>query len=199
MSTKPSFVRCPYCQHKLEKVPKSKTSCPDCGKPIYVRGGDLLREDELDQVAARPKKPAKKKPAAKKESTSQSAAKKKPREKKPAAQGQLAADLKRKKKEKYGPDDLLAGLQLLLKVAGALLASGGLGKLLGSFIGGGAPGEATRSADGLAGLVQSVDSDELLQTASEAYTSLNKEEQFQMRAVVAWIQNGFQLPEADTA
>ncbi len=189
MSTKPSFVRCPYCQHKLEKVPKRKTSCPDCGKPIYVRGGDLLREDELDQAAPRPKKPVKKKPAAKK----------KPRKKKPAAQGQLAADLKRKKKEKYGPEDLLAGLQLLLKVAGTLLASGGLGKLLGSFFGGGAPGETTRSADGLAGLVQSVDSDELLQTASEAYTSLNEEEQFQMRAVVAWIQNGFQLPEADTA
>ncbi|HRW49800.1 MAG TPA: hypothetical protein P5333_19925 [Caldilinea sp.] len=199
MSTKPSFVRCPYCRHKLEKVPKRKTNCPDCGKPIYVRGGDLLREDELDQAAAKPKKPAKKKPAAKKESTSKPAAKKKPRKKKPAAQGQLAADLKRKKKEKYGPDDLLAGLQLLLKVAGTLLASGGLGKLLGSFFGGGTPGEATRSADGLAGLVQSVDSDELLQTASEAYTSLNEEEQFQMRAVVAWIQNGFQLPEADTA
>lgn len=199
MSTKPSFVRCPYCRRKLEKVPKRKTNCPDCGKPIYVRGGDLLREDELDEVAAKPKKPAKKKPAAKKESTSKPAAKKKPRKKKPAAQGQLAADLKRKKKEKYGPEDLLAGLQLLLKVAGALLASGGLGKLLGSFFGGGTPSEATRSADGLAGLVQSVDSDELLQTASEAYTSLNEEEQFQMRAVVAWIQNGFQLPEADVA
>ena len=198
MSTKPSFVRCPYCRRKLEKVPKRKTNCPDCGKPIYVRGGDLLREDELDEVAAKPKKPAKKKPAAKKESTSKPAAKKKPRKKKPAAQGQLAADLKRKKKEKYGPEDLLAGLQLLLKVAGALLASGGLGKLLGSFFGGGTPSEATRSADGLAGLVQSVDSDELLQTASEAYTSLNEEEQFQMRAVVAWIQNGFQLPETET-
>ena len=153
MSTKPSFVRCPYCRRKLEKVPKRKTNCPDCGKPIYVRGGDLLREDELDEVAAKPKKPAKKKPAAKKESTSKPAAKKKPRKKKPAAQGQLAADLKRKKKEKYGPEDLLAGLQLLLKVAGALLASGGLGKLLGSFFGGGTPSEATRSADGLAGLV----------------------------------------------
>ena len=66
MSTKPSFVRCPYCRHKLEKIPKRKTNCPDCGKPIYVRGGDLLREDELDQAAAKPKKPAKKKPAAKK-------------------------------------------------------------------------------------------------------------------------------------
>ena len=194
MSTKPSFVRCPYCQRKLEKVPQRKTNCPECGKPIYVRSGDLLREDELDQSTASPKKPAKKKPAASPKKPSQSTAKKKPRKKKPAAQGQLAADLTRRRTEKYGPDDLLAGLQLLLKVAGPLLAGGGLGKLLGTLYGCNTPGVATRRADGLAGLVQSVDSTELLQTASEAYTSLTEEEQFQMRAVVAWIQNGFQLP-----
>ncbi len=199
MSTQPSFVRCPYCRHKLEKVPKRKTNCPECSKPIYVRSGDLLREDELDQGTVSAKKPTPKKPAAKKkESTSQSAAKKKPRPKKPRAQGQLAADLKRKKKEKYGPDDLLAGLQLLLKIAGTLLAGGGLGKVLGSLFGGGTSSGATRSVDGLAGLVQSVDGHELLQTASEAYTSLNEEEQFQMRAVVAWIQNGFQFPADET-
>ncbi len=48
MSTKPSFVRCPYCRHKLEKVPKRKTNCPDCGKHINVFG-----ESHVDEVAAK--------------------------------------------------------------------------------------------------------------------------------------------------
>lgn len=201
MSDQPSFMRCPYCRRKLDKPPKRKSKCPHCGEMIYVRQGDLLREDELEASSAKPpakkpaaKKPATKKPAAKKnngkkESTTQ---KSKPKPKKPAAQGQLASDMKRKKKEKYGADDLLAGLQLLLKVAGVLIASGGLGTMLSGLFGG-QPQNATRSS-GLAGMVQGMDTEQLLTAASEAYTSLDEQERFQMRAVVAWVQNGFQLP-----
>lgn len=99
MSEQPAFSRCPYCRRKLEKKPTRKTKCPHCGEPIYVRAGDLLREDELEQVAAKPRseKPAKKKPAKPKTSTT---AKPKPRKTKPKPQGQLAADLKRKKKNR---------------------------------------------------------------------------------------------------
>jgi hypothetical protein len=103
--------------------------------------------------------------------------------------------MKRKKKEKYGADDLLAGLQLLLKVAGALIAGGGLGTLLTGLFGG-KQQEATRSA-GLAGMVQGMDTEQLLTAASEAYTSLDEQERFQMRAVVAWVQNGFRLPDEE--
>jgi hypothetical protein len=198
MSEQPAFSRCPYCRRKLEKKPTRKTKCPHCGEPIYVRAGDLLREDELEQVAAKPRseKPAKKKPAKPKTSTT---AKPKPRKTKPKPQGQLAADLKRKKKkEQYGPDDLLAGLQLLFKVAGALLAGGGLTTLLSNLFGA-QPQPATRSSNELAALVQNVDSADLLQAISDAYTSLTAQEQFQMRAVVTWVQNGFQLPPAEAA
>ena len=198
MSEQPAFSRCPYCRRKLEKKPTRKTKCPHCGEPIYVRAGDLLREDELEQVAAKPRseKPAKKKPAKPKTSTT---AKPKPRKTKPKPQGQLAADLKRKKKkEQYGPDDLLAGLQLLFKVAGALLAGGGLTTLLSNLFGA-QPQPATRSSNELAALVQNVDSANLLQAISDAYTSLTAQEQFQMRAVVTWVQNGFQLPPAEAA
>lgn len=200
MSEQPSFSRCPYCRRKLEKKPTRKSKCPQCGELIYVRAGDLLREDELEQVAARPgsaKKPAKKKPSKPQESTTSSEAK--PRKRKPKPQGQLAADMKRKKKkEKFGPDDLLAGLQLLFKVAGALLAGGGLTTLLSNLFGA-QPQPATRSSNELAAFVQSVDSADLLQAISEAYTSLTEQEQFQMRAVVSWMQNGFQLPPVDAA
>ena len=105
--------------------------------------------------------------------------------------------MKRKKKERYGADDLLAGLQVLLKVAGALLAGGGLGNLLGGLLGGQAV-PATRSESGLAALVQELDADQLLAAASEGYAERDEEEQFHLRAAVAWIQNGFQLPAPET-
>ncbi len=203
MSEQPAFVRCPYCRRKLDKAPKRKSKCPHCGESIYVRGDELLRADELEQAAAKPAgaKPAKKKPAKKKptaqESAAQSKPKKKPRRKSPKAQGQLAADMKRKKKERYGADDLLAGLQVLLKVAGALLAGGGLGNLLGGLLGSQAA-PAPRSESGLAALVQELDADQLLAAASEGYAELDEEEQFHLRAAVAWIQNGFQLPAPET-
>jgi hypothetical protein len=177
----------------LEKKPARKSKCPHCGELIYVRSGDLLRADELEQATAATgstRKPTKKKPAPSKERSTGS--KPKPRKAKPKPQGQLAADIKRKKKkEKYGPDDLLAGLQLLLKVAGALLAGGGLTTLLSNLFG---AQPATRNSGDLAALVQNVDHADLLQAISDAYTSLTEQEQFQMRAVVTWLQNGFQLP-----
>lgn len=188
MSEKPSFVRCPYCRRKLDKTPKRKTACPYCDKPIYVRGGKLLREDALEAAAAKPaKKPTAKKPAS---GSAKKPAKSKP---KPKPQGQLGADLK-KKREKYSQKDLLAGLQLLIPIVGALFASGGLGSLLGSLFGGGGA-NATRSEAGVASALQSVDIDELLTAAANAYDSLDDEQKFQMRAVVTWVQNGFQLPE----
>lgn len=188
MSEKPSFVRCPYCRRKLDKTPKRKTACPYCDKPIYVRGGKLLREDALEAAAAKPaKKPTAKKPAS---GSAKKPAKSKP---KPKPQGQLGADLK-KKREKYSQKDLLAGLQLLIPIVGALFASGGLGSLLGGLFGGGGA-NATRSEAGVASALQSVDIDELLTAAANAYDSLDDEQKFQMRAVVTWVQNGFQLPE----
>lgn len=188
MSEKPSFVRCPYCRRKLDKTPKRKTACPYCDKPIYVRGGKLLREDALEAAAAKPaKKPTAKKPAS---GSAKKPAKSKP---KPKPQGQLGADLK-KKREKYSQKDLLAGLQLLIPIVGALFASGELGSLLGGLFGGGGA-NATRSEAGVASALQSVDIDELLTAAANAYDSLDDEQKFQMRAVVTWVQNGFQLPE----
>ena len=32
MSDEPSFVKCPYCQRKLEKKPTRKSKCPHCGE-----------------------------------------------------------------------------------------------------------------------------------------------------------------------
>ncbi len=212
MSDQPSFTRCPYCRRKLDKTPKRKSKCPHCSEMIYVRKGDLLREDELEASSTKPsakkpagkkpaaKKPAAKKPTAKKSAGKQGASKKdsatqKAKPKKPSTQGQLASDMKRKKKETYGADDLLAGLQLLLKVAGAVIAGGGLTAMLSGLFGG-QQQEAMRSA-GLAGIVQGMDTEQLLTAASEAYTSLDEQERFQMRAVVAWVQNGFRLPDEE--
>lgn len=196
MSEKPSFVRCPYCRRKLDKTPKRKTTCPHCDKPIYVRGGKLLREDALEAASAKPaQKPTAKKPTAKKPTASSSS---KPANAKPKPQGQLGADLKKKKREKFSQKDLLAGLQLLIPLVGALFASGGLGSLIGGLFGGGSA-NATRSEAGIASALQSVDTDELLTVVANAYDDLDDEQKFQMRAVVTWVQNGFQLPEEGEA
>ena len=40
---KPS--KCPNCDTKLDKAPTRKRKCPDCGKYIYVRKGNLYSED----------------------------------------------------------------------------------------------------------------------------------------------------------
>ena len=187
MTSRSSFVRCPYCRRKLDREPKRKTSCPHCGQPIYVRGGKLVREDQLAEAKT---KPNSKKPTSGGSVVASTGAKK-PARPKPKLQGQLAADMK-KRKETYSQKDLMAGLQLLLQIAGALIAGGGLGKMLSSFLGG--DNSAVRSEAGVAGMLEGVDVDHLLQSVSEAYTSLNEEERFQMRAVATWLQNGFQLP-----
>ncbi|MFM7583582.1 MAG: hypothetical protein ACKO9F_12815 [Caldilinea sp.] len=185
MSTKSGFSRCPYCRHKLDKTPKRKTLCPQCSKPIYVRGGKLLREDALAESEETKPKASKPKASKPKKSTA-----KPPKQ---GALGQLAADLLKMDKEKYRGEDRMAGLQLLLKLAGALLASGNLTSLLTGLFGGASANSADRS--GLAGLVQELDTTKLIETASNAYADLNEQEQFYLRAAVSWIQNGFQLPE----
>jgi len=38
--------KCPYCRARLEQTPKRKKNCPNCGKPIFVRKGRLLTEDD---------------------------------------------------------------------------------------------------------------------------------------------------------
>ena len=99
MSEKLAFVRCPYCQHRLDKIPTRKTKCLDCGKPIYVRAGDLLREDELEKpsgaTAARPRRP--------KSSDGDTAAKSK-KKRKPAAQADEELPRPRKKRKKLASD-----------------------------------------------------------------------------------------------
>ena len=37
---------CPYCKNPLETTPKRKAKCPHCGKWIYVRKGEMLKEDD---------------------------------------------------------------------------------------------------------------------------------------------------------
>ena len=189
MSTKSGFSRCPYCRHKLDKTPKRKTLCPQCSKPIYVRGGKLLREDALAE--SEETKPKASKPKASPRKPKKSTA----RPSKQTALGQLAADLLKLDKETYRDEDRMAGLQLLLKLAGALLASGNLASLLTGLFGSASANSADRS--GLAGLVQELESTQLIETASSAYAGLNEQEQFYLRAVVSWIQNGVQLPEAE--
>jgi len=46
---------CPYCGNLLKRVPKSKTICPNCGRPIFVRttiDGQKFEvtEDEKTQI-----------------------------------------------------------------------------------------------------------------------------------------------------
>lgn len=184
MTSRPSFVRCPYCRRKLDREPKRKINCPHCGQPIYVRNGRLMREEQLAEVRTKCTK-RKLINSNKATSTPKAASRRRP-------QGQLAADLKKKKQEQYTPKDLMAGLQLLMKIAGALIAGGGLGQMLASLF---KDEKSTpQSSAGIATLLQAVDTEQLLSFISEAYTSLNEEERFQMRAVVTWLQNGFQWP-----
>ena len=43
-------ANCPYCNIALDPIPKRKKDCLTCGKPIYVRKGNLLTEfDALRQ------------------------------------------------------------------------------------------------------------------------------------------------------
>jgi hypothetical protein len=37
---------CPYCATELDNPPKRKKKCPNCGKPICVRKGQLVTEEE---------------------------------------------------------------------------------------------------------------------------------------------------------
>jgi hypothetical protein len=37
---------CPYCSNELDNPPRRKRNCPNCGKPIYVRKGQLVTEED---------------------------------------------------------------------------------------------------------------------------------------------------------
>lgn len=200
MSEKPAFVRCPYCQHRLDKIPTRKTKCPDCGKPIYVRAGDLLREDELEKpsgaTAARPRRP--------KSSGGDTAAKSK-KKRKPAAQADqdkeprkprkkrktLASDMRRKKRETFSRRDLDGGIQLLLGIVGKLLAGGNFMDVVGGLLGGMVGGNTASAGDRLA--ASGLGADQITAAADDIYDTLGEDEQRQLRAVVAWAQNGFDL------
>lgn len=190
MSESPAFSRCPYCRRKLDKTPKRKTNCPHCDKPIYVRNGKLVREEALDAAAKPAKRPTAKKPTAKKPAASSQ----RPAKSKPKPRGQLGADLQKKKREKFSQKDLLAGLQLLLPILGALFASRGLGSLFGNLFGAGFATDARGEAS-IASALQPIDADELMTALVNAYDDLDDEQKFQMRAVATWLQNGFQLPD----
>jgi hypothetical protein len=41
-----SSIKCPYCKAPLDKKPKRKKKCPDCGNYIFVKKGRLLTEDQ---------------------------------------------------------------------------------------------------------------------------------------------------------
>lgn len=205
MAAKPAFVRCPYCQHKLDKKPIRKTKCPDCGKPIYVRAGDLLREDELDQpsgaTSSRPHRPksstdsggAKPKKKRKPATQDKDRAEKKPRKKRK----KLQSDLRRKRRETYSRRDLDGGIELLLGIVGKLLAGGNLMDVIGGLLGGmagGIGGDDSRSAgDRLA--ASGIGADQIAAAADDIYDTLGEDEQRQLRAVVAWAQNGFDLED----
>jgi hypothetical protein len=38
--------KCPYCNQILSQKPTRKKKCPNCGNPIFVRGGQLLTEEQ---------------------------------------------------------------------------------------------------------------------------------------------------------
>lgn len=211
MADQPSFSRCPYCQRKLDKRPQRKSKCPHCGEVIYVRAGDLLREDELEADAKPKPTPANRKPArqtdkktAKKtdkktDKKTSNASSKKPKStgatdtgKKSTAKSKpknkLEADLKRKKKKgAFTQNDLQAGLMLVIKLLGKFLKPEQIAQIFGGLLGGGGP--ATRSA------FVDVDTDSLLAEAAQVYDDLNEEDQRHLLAVFTWVQNGFSLDE----
>ncbi|MBP8293726.1 MAG: hypothetical protein KAX65_13205 [Caldilineaceae bacterium] len=192
MADQPAFSRCPYCQRKLEKRPQRKSKCPLCGETIYVRGDDLMRDDEVE-AAARPKqKPA----AASKKSTKKStgaakpakstAKKKKTSKPKTKPKSKLESDLKRKKKAAFKPGDLQAGIMLVIQLLGKFLKPEQIAAILGGLMGG---GNATRSA------FVDVDTDSLLTEAAQVYDDLDADDQRQLLAVFTWAQSGFSLDE----
>jgi len=41
---------CPYCRVQLSRVPKRRTACPSCGRPMCVRKGQLCAEDQARAI-----------------------------------------------------------------------------------------------------------------------------------------------------
>jgi hypothetical protein len=199
MADQPAFSRCPYCQRKLEKRPQRKSKCPLCGEVIFVRGGDLLREDEVadaDKKKAAAKKTAKssssssskKSSAAKKKSTATKKAKTTAKKKTPAKpKSKLESDLKRKKKGAFTQGDLQAGFMLVIQLLGKFFKPEQIAQLLGGLMGGG--DTATRNA------FADLDTDSLLAEAAQVYDDLDADDQRHLLAVFTWVQNGFSLEE----
>lgn len=196
MADQTSYSRCPYCQRKLDKRPQRRSKCPHCAAIIYVRGGDLLRADE---IAANPKpkqpaaasKPSAKKPGGgakpAKTSTKRTVKKKKTTgtaRKKP--KHQLDADLKQK--QTFAADDLQAGIMLVINLLGKYLKPEQIAAILSGLLGG---GNATRSA------FVDVDTDSLFAAAAQVYDDLDADEQRQLLAVFTWMRDGFTLDEAE--
>ena len=195
MADQPAFSRCPYCQRKLEKRPQRKSKCPHCGEVIYVRGDDLMRQDEVEAAAKPEKKPAAASKKSIKKSTgaakpAKSTAKKKTTSKpKAKPKSKLESDLKRKQKDTFKPGDLQAGLMLVIKLLGKFLKPEQIAAILGGLMGG---GNATRSA------FVDLDTDSLLAEAAQVYDDLDADDQRHLLAVFTWAQNGFKLDEDAT-
>jgi len=51
--TKMSEPRCPYCNKVLDKKPTRKKKCPHCGNYIYVRRGQLMTLEQVEEYEAR--------------------------------------------------------------------------------------------------------------------------------------------------
>jgi len=41
---------CPYCNNKLDKIPKRKKKCPHCGNYIYIRNRKMVTENEAEKI-----------------------------------------------------------------------------------------------------------------------------------------------------
>lgn len=191
MADQTSYSRCPYCQRKLEKRPQRKSKCPHCAEVIYVRGGDLMRADEL-AASPKPKKPAAaSKPSAKKPgaaakpaktSTKRTVKQKTTSKSKPKPKNQLDADLRDKNKKNFKPDDLQAGVMLVIQLLGKLLKPEQIAAIFAALTGG---ATASRfSADDF-------DPATLIDAAAGVYADLDANEQRQLLAVLTWMSGGF--------
>jgi hypothetical protein len=196
MADQPAFSRCPYCQRKLEKRPQRKSKCPHCDEVIYVRAGDLMRADEVEQAekskrkaAADKKKSAKSTGKSSSKKTKSTAKKKTTSKAKPKSK--LESDLKRKKKDAFTPGDLQAGIMLVIQLLGKFLKPDQIAQLLGGLMGGGGP--ATRSA------FADLDTASLLSEAGQVYDDLDADDQRHLLAVFTWVQNGFSSEDDQAA
>jgi hypothetical protein len=215
-----SSASCPYCRKALAKKPKRKTKCPHCSKPIYVREGKLLTEAQLKAVEE--KKPPKKKAAGGKDSKSKTARDKarparpdspgtqptmpdakpapakpsgkkpvptKPAESKPEepkkkkGSSELEKDLVKFAGEVYKKAELNGGKKKLIQVVGIMVLGGVILAALTSIT----PQAGRR--------VKPKTMATILLKLANAYLDFGEAERKQLRAVINWIKNGFNLED----